>query len=66
MCEEIAALLAAPAVIADLNDYGGTIRARSADAPSVVTLLRIMRTNPLGQKDNRTPFAVITPPEGLR
>lgn len=66
VCEEIAALLAAPAVIADLNDYGGTIRARSADAPSVVTLLRIMRTNPLGQKDNRTPFAVITPPEGLR
>lgn len=64
VCGEAAAVLKAPVVIADLNDYGGTIRARSNDAPSLDTLLRVMRTNPLGQKDNRTPFAVLTPPGG--
>lgn len=63
VCGTAAAHLRAPAVIADLNDYGGTIRARSNDAPSIDTLLRVMRTNPLGQKDNRTPFAVLTPPD---
>lgn len=66
VCETAAAHLGAPVVIADLNDYGGSIRARSNDAPSIDTLLRVMRTNPLGQKDNRTPFAVLAPPGASR
>lgn len=66
ICEGVAAVLDTPVVIADLNDFGGSIRARSADAPDMDTLMRVLRTNPLGQRDTRTPFAILTAPERSR
>ncbi len=66
VCDEIATHLGVPVVIADLNDFGGSIRARTDDAPDLETLLRVLSGNPLGQRDTRTPFAVLTPPGARR
>jgi hypothetical protein len=53
--------LGLPAVIADVNDIAGAwVLGRSGvEDPSLIE--EILRDNPLGQKDERTPFGLIRP-----
>lgn len=62
ICDALASDLACGVVIADINDFGGSIRARSRRAPAARVLMRELQDNPLGQRDNRTPFVILTPP----
>lgn len=45
--------------IVDVNDRGGSIRAVSGGPISARLLLRILHDNPLGQRDQSTPVAVV-------
>lgn len=61
LCHELAACRGHGVVIADINDFGGSIRARSRTAPSEQKLMSLLRDNPMGQRDQQTPLAVLTP-----
>lgn len=65
VCDELTNRLGCGVAIVDINDYGGSIRATSWLAPAPSTLMRLLRDNPLGQQDVRTPFAVLSHDDGL-
>lgn len=60
ICDDLTNVLGCGVAIVDINDYGGSIRAGSWLAPAPKTLMRLLRSNPLGQQDVRTPFAVLS------
>lgn len=64
LCSRLAASLGVPVAIVDLNDFGGTIRARSAGALPAGVLLAALRDNPLGQRDKGRPFGFIRRADG--
>lgn len=51
--------LRAAAAIVDINDRGGSIRALSPSAPPARELMRVLRDNPLGQRDTSTPIGLV-------
>jgi F420-0:gamma-glutamyl ligase len=59
ICDELQQVLGIGVAIADLNDYGGTIRAVSTDSVPARTLLDVLADNPLGQRATGTPFVVV-------
>lgn len=61
LCEELAAKLEVGVAIVDINDYGGTIRARSAGALPERTLLGALADNPMRQRRTGTPLALVRP-----
>jgi hypothetical protein len=61
LCEELAAKLEVGVAIVDINDYGGTIRARSAGALPERTLLGVLADNPMRQRLSGTPLALVRP-----
>lgn len=62
LCEDLADTFGCAVVVADINDYGGSIRGRSQQAPQDEVLMRLLRDNPMGQRDQYTPLVVLTPP----
>jgi hypothetical protein len=61
LCEELEAKLGVGVAIADMNDFGGSIRAVSRAALPAEILARILADNPLRQKSTGTPFAIVRP-----
>jgi hypothetical protein len=57
----LAGRLGVAVAIVDLNDRGGCIRAVSRGGPPARLLGEILRDNPLGQRDARTPFGILRP-----
>lgn len=55
----LARTVGAPVAIVDINDRGGSVRARTSDAPSERVLRRVLADNPLGSRDESTPVAVL-------
>lgn len=67
IARRLAAALGVPVAIVDINDRGGSVRAVSERGMSPRLLRRILRDNPLGQRDTRTPIGLIrllVSPEG--
>jgi hypothetical protein len=61
LCGELEAKLGAGVAVIDINDFGGSIRARSQRALSTARLRRALSDNPLGQRLRGTPFGVVRP-----
>ncbi len=61
LCADLEQDLGAGVAIIDMNDFGGSIRARSPRALPVSQLRRAVSDNPLGQRLRGTPFAVVRP-----
>jgi F420-0:gamma-glutamyl ligase len=61
ICSDLEELLGMGVAIADLNDYGGSIRAASPKAIPARTLARVLADNPLRQRLTGTPFALVRP-----
>jgi hypothetical protein len=61
LCAELQSALGVGVCIADLNDFGGRIRAASPLAPPIPVLSEVLADNPLGQRLTGTPFGVIRP-----
>jgi hypothetical protein len=59
VAREIASELGTTVAIVDINDRGGCVRAVSARRPTKRELMRILRDNPLGQRDRRTPMGIV-------
>lgn len=59
LCEDLAREVGANVAIVDINDYGGSIRARSHKAQSAAHLMSALRANPLGQRASSTPIGVV-------
>jgi hypothetical protein len=59
MCAALERSLGAGVAVIDMNDFGGTIRARSPRALPTSQLLQALSDNPLGQRLRSTPFAVV-------
>ncbi|MGH8840621.1 MAG: hypothetical protein ACRDVO_15400 [Jiangellaceae bacterium] len=59
MCAALEQDLGAGVAVIDMNDFGGTIRARSPRALPDSGLRRAVSDNPLGQRLRSTPFAVV-------
>jgi hypothetical protein len=61
LCAELQSALGVGVCIADLNDFGGRIRAASPLAPPIPVLSEVLADNPLGQRLTGTPFGLIRP-----
>jgi F420-0:gamma-glutamyl ligase len=61
LCVQLEKELGVGVCIADLNDFGGRIRAASPLAPPISVLTRVLADNPLGQRLTGTPFGVVRP-----
>ena len=59
LCVALEAKLGTGVAVIDMNDFGGSIRARSPGALSTAQLRRAVSDNPLGQRLRSTPFAVV-------
>jgi hypothetical protein len=59
MCAALEQDLGAGVAVIDMNDFGGTIRARSPRALPDSRLRHAVSDNPLGQRLRSTPFAVV-------
>jgi hypothetical protein len=59
LCARLERHLSTGVAVIDMNDFGGSIRARSPRALSAAQLRRAVSDNPLGQRLRGTPFAVI-------
>lgn len=59
LCDALARDVGAHVAIVDINDYGGSIRAASAGAPSARHLMSALAGNPLGQRATSTPIGVV-------
>lgn len=62
LCEGLQRRLGCGVAVVDINDYGGSVRGRSSAAPASDDIFRLMRDNPMGQRDQRTPLGVLMPP----
>lgn len=63
ICQDLQHTLGCGVAIVDINDFGGSVRGRSSMAPAMDDIFRLLRDNPMGQRDQRTPLAVLMPPE---
>lgn len=61
VCDELEAKLSNGVAIADINDFGGTIRAVSKGSLPAAILARVLADNPMRQLSTGTPFALIRP-----
>ena len=61
LAEKLADAVSVPVAIVDINDRGGSIRALSRHAPPARLLQRVLRDNPLGQRDQATPLGLVRP-----
>ena len=59
IASELEAELGTTVAIVDINDRGGCVRAVSARRPTKRELMQILRDNPLGQRDRRTPVGIV-------
>jgi hypothetical protein len=64
LCMQLQQELGVGVCIADLNDFGGRIRAASPLAPPIPVLAEVLADNPLGQRLTGTPFGVVRPLPG--
>jgi len=60
-CERLASRLGAEVAIVDINDRGGTVRARSLHALPTTEILSVLQDNPLGHCEQATPFGLLRP-----
>jgi hypothetical protein len=58
LATRIAARLGVAVAIVDINDRGGCVRAVSTSGPPSELLCAILRDNPMGQRDARTPLGI--------
>lgn len=61
LADDLESQLGIGVAIVDLNDYGGSIRAASASAPTPFDLQMLLRDNPLGQRASSTPAGLLRP-----
>jgi F420-0:gamma-glutamyl ligase len=61
LCARLEQDLGTGVAVIDINDFGGSIRARSPRALRASQLRRAVSDNPLGQRLRGTPFAVVRP-----
>ncbi len=59
LCEHLAGRVGAAMAIVDINDRGGTVRARSQGALSAAEIRAALRDNPLGHCDQATPLGLL-------
>ncbi|MET9021890.1 hypothetical protein ABZV93_18055 [Actinopolymorpha sp. NPDC004070] len=59
LCNELQGKLGNGVAIADINDFGGSIRAVSTKALPAATLRRVLADNPMGQLRRGTPFVLV-------
>ncbi|MGW0231993.1 hypothetical protein ACWDWO_27105 [Actinopolymorpha singaporensis] len=59
LCNELQTKLGNPVAIADINDFGGSIRAVSSRSLPATTLKRVLADNPMGQLRRGTPFILV-------
>ncbi|MEQ4204171.1 hypothetical protein ABN028_31545 [Actinopolymorpha sp. B17G11] len=61
ICDEMEAKLGVGVAIADINDFGGSIRGVSKAALPKGILADVLADNPMRQKATGTPFAIVRP-----
>jgi hypothetical protein len=59
LCARLECELGAGVAIVDINDFGGTVRAASGRSLPGELLRAVLADNPLGQRHQRTPIAVV-------
>jgi len=59
IAEQLTTELGHPVAIADMNDRGGSVRAVAGSIMSKRLLAEVMADNPLGQRDQSTPIAIV-------
>lgn len=59
VARDIAAVLACPVLVTDINDLGGQILGVSAASINRDLMVRILKDNPLGQSKQQTPIGII-------
>jgi hypothetical protein len=59
LCRDLERAIGTGVAIVDINDYGGTVRATSQSSLPANLLRRVLRDNPLGQREQRTPIGII-------
>lgn len=59
LCERLASRIGAEVAIVDINDRGGSVRARSLDALSEIEIRAALQDNPLGHCEQATPFGLL-------
>ncbi|GAA2760841.1 hypothetical protein GCM10009872_62020 [Actinopolymorpha rutila] len=59
LCNELQTKLGNGVAIADINDFGGSIRAVSSRSLPATTLKRVLADNPMGQLRRGTPFILV-------
>jgi F420-0:gamma-glutamyl ligase len=59
IAEQLASELGQPVAIVDMNDRGGSVRAVAGSLISKRRLPEVMADNPLGQRDQSTPIAIV-------
>ena len=65
LAAEISAATGLPAAIVDVNDIGGSWVLGSSGIEEPKLIEDILRDNPLGQKDEQTPFGLIRVEAGV-
>jgi F420-0:gamma-glutamyl ligase len=59
IAEQLTTELGHPVAIADMNDRGGSVRAVAGSVMSKRLLAEVLGDNPLGQRDQSTPIAIV-------
>lgn len=59
LCQELETKLDNGVAIADINDYGGSVRAVSPRALPADTLLQVLADNPMRQRSSAMPFVLV-------
>jgi F420-0:gamma-glutamyl ligase len=59
IAEHLTTVLGHPVAIVDINDRGGSVRAVAGSSMSRQRLTEVLRDNPLGQRGQSTPIAIV-------
>ena len=59
IAEQLTTELGHPVAIVDMNDRGGSVRAVAGSVMSRKVLAEVMADNPLGQREQATPIAIV-------
>ena len=59
IAEQLTTQLGHPVAIVDMNDRGGSVRAVAGSVMSKRLLTQVLTDNPLGQRDQSTPIAIV-------
>ena len=59
IAEQLTAEVGHPVAIVDMNDRGGSVRAVATSVMSERSLAEVLADNPLGQRDQSTPIAIV-------